>query len=645
MRKLLLIVLCVSVLLGCGVKRQSAVSPVAEKATEQKTDERVSVTMYLYDVTPMKQLTPYLAELFPDVDINVVTAVNDITALDYLNEHGELYDILLLRRFSLNDTKNIRDQLLDLSRTEVAARFHSSILDQNRDEDGAVKWLPSSAEIDGIVANRALFEACGLELPKDYESFKNACTVLSENGIIPVSIDWRYDYTCLELLQGVSIPNLTAVDGVAWRQRYESEKEGESVGLDRDLWLPVFENLMRFVDDALIPAADYNKALTPVNAEFNTGKAAMMRGTADMCQTFSKAYGIDAVMLPFFGESERDNWLLTYPTFQVAVNKNVAADSAKYEAVMDILNAIFSEEGERHTSAGSPMLSYTTTNRIVMPEYFSEIAPQIESNHLYMRLASTSFFSVSHKIVQKIVAREYATAEDAFNAFNELLLSGGGKAEEEAVLTNDTYVPYGMTSGGNLAENALLTTMKDGIWFEPEKYTLHYDGNEAEGLFRADVAVAFSGLLDWSIFAGDYTSADIDRLASPRKGILVGDLTGAEVDKLMKELIDVRDGGRNPIPHVNMIPVTSGFSYKIRQTGNLTFSYQGSDLEKDKTYRVMLVGNMTVLADPSFCDAPLSDEIKNKFFSTKGIASKVLPLMMNQPDAAFSGGVPYLTFE
>ena len=109
MRKLLLIVLCVSVLLGCGVKRQSAVSPVAEKATEQKTDERVSVTMYLYDVTPMKQLTPYLAELFPDVDINVVTAVNDITALDYLNEHGELYDILLLRRFSLNDTKNIRE--------------------------------------------------------------------------------------------------------------------------------------------------------------------------------------------------------------------------------------------------------------------------------------------------------------------------------------------------------------------------------------------------------------------------------------------------------------------------------------------------------------------------------------------------------
>ena len=51
------------------------------------------------------------------------------------------------------------------------------------------------------------------------------------------------------------------------------------------------------------------------------------------------------------------------------------------------------------------------------------------------------------------------------------------------------------------------------------------------------------------------------------------------------------------------------------------------------------------IIDPSFCDAPLSDEIKNKFFSTKGIASKVLPLMMNQPDAAFSGGVPYLTFE
>ncbi len=645
MRKFLLILLCVLVLVGCGVKKESAEASVTETKTEQKPSERVSVSIYMYDVNPMKQLTPYLTELFPDVDINIITAVNDPRALDYLNANGELYDILLLRKFSLNDTKNIRGQLLDLSRTEVAARFHSSILDQNRDEDGSVKWLPSAAEIDGIIANRSLFEKCGLELPTDYESFVNVCAVLSENGIIPISIDWKYDYTCLELLQGVSIPNLTAVDGVAWRQRYESEKEGSPVGLDHDLWVPVFENLMRFVDDALVPASDYNKSLANVNKEFMAGEAAMMRGTSDVCRTLIDMYGIDAVMLPYFGERERDNWLLTYPTFQVAVNKNVAADSAKYEAVMDILSAMFSEEGERHTAAGAPMLSYTTTNRIVMPEYFSEIMPEIESNHLYMRLASLNFFSVSHKIVQKVVAREYPTAEDAYNAFNELLLSGGSASDTEAVFTNDRYIPYAMTSGGNLAENAMLTTMRDGIWFEPETYVLHYDGNEAEGLFRADVAVAFSGLLDWSIFAGDYTSTDIVRLASPRKGILVGDLTGAEIDRLMKELIDVRKGGQNPIPHVNMIPVTSGFSYKIRQTGNLTYSYQGSDLEMDKTYRVMLVGNMTVLADPSFCDAPLSDEIKGKFFSTKGISSTVLPLMMKQPDAAFSEGVPYLTFE
>ncbi|MGN0906207.1 MAG: ABC transporter substrate-binding protein [Bullifex sp.] len=645
MRKLLIVICSVLMLFGCSGKKTDSVSVPAENVrAEQKADERVGVTIYMYDVSPMKQLTPYLTELFPDVDISVVTAVNDIKALDYLSSKGELYDIILLRRFSLNDTKNIRDQLLDLSRTEVAARFHSSILDQNRDEDGSVKWLPSAAEIDGIIANRSLFEKCGLSLPTDYESFANACTVLSGNGIIPVSIDWKYDYTCLELLQAASLSRLTAVDGVAWRQRYESEKEGDPVGLDRELWLPVFDNLMRFLDDTLVPASDFNKSLTNVNKEFLAGDAAMMRGTSDVCRTLIDMYGIDAVMLPYFGERERDNWLLTYPTFQVAVNKKVADDPAKYEAVINILNAMFSEEGERHTAAGVPMLSYTTVNRIVMPEYFSEIQPQIDSNHLYMRLASTKFFQVSHKVVQKMVAREYASPEDAFDAFNELLTSDAETPVPEVAFTNDTYVPYGMTENGNMAENALLSTLKDRLWFESGDHAIHY-APDAEGLVQADVAVAFSGLLNWSLFEGGYTAAETGWLASPRKGISIAELTGEEIDALMKELVDVRADGSNPIPHINMIPVASGFSYRISDTGNGTFSYIGSDLEKDRTYRIMVVGNMTVLADPAFSGAPLSEGLKSKLFSTKGIAATVLPIMLKMPDAAFSKAVPYLSFE
>ena len=91
------------------------------------------------------------------VDFLVYQAVNNISFCDFLQEKGELPDIILMRRFSLNDTKLIRDQLMDLKNTEVAARFHSSILEQNKDENGEVKWLPAGAEVEGLIANRALF--------------------------------------------------------------------------------------------------------------------------------------------------------------------------------------------------------------------------------------------------------------------------------------------------------------------------------------------------------------------------------------------------------------------------------------------------------------------------------------------------------
>ena len=138
-----------------------------------------------------------MEERFPNVDLEVITGVNDISFLTMLNEHGELPDIMCMRRFSLNDAKYIRSNLMDLSRTEVAATFHSSILEHNRAEDGSIRWLPSCAEVDGFLANRNLFKEYGLSLPTNYSEFENAMEVFKENGVTPFISDFRYDIPVL----------------------------------------------------------------------------------------------------------------------------------------------------------------------------------------------------------------------------------------------------------------------------------------------------------------------------------------------------------------------------------------------------------------------------------------------------------------
>ena len=112
---------------------------------------------------------------------------------------------------------------MDLSRTEVAGTFYSSYLENNREESGAIRWLPMCAEVDSIVANKKLFDQYNIALPTNYSEFKATIDAFEDLGIKGFDTDWYYDYTCLETMQGSAIPELMSLEGTSWRRAYESE--------------------------------------------------------------------------------------------------------------------------------------------------------------------------------------------------------------------------------------------------------------------------------------------------------------------------------------------------------------------------------------------------------------------------------------
>ena len=637
-----IIILCSLLLFSCNKKEVKKTEPVVTMSeVENIAEERIKVSVYCYDVALIKGLTPLLEERFPDVDLEVITGVNDISFLTMLNEHGELPDIMCMRRFSLNDAKYIRSNLMDLSRTEVAATFHSSILEQNRDEDGSIRWLPSCAEVDGLLASRKVFEENGLEIPTNYEEFENAMEVFKEKGIIPFISDFKYDYTCLEVLQGGSISQLMTLEGIEWRQKYESEKEGDHVTLDEKLWLPVFEKFYSFVETTGLGQKDTNNSFLVVNNEFNAKNAAVVRNTAAVCAELAITNGeIDPVMLPFYGETENDNWILTYPTYQVAVSKKVEENSRKKEIVLDMLSLMLSEEGELATVQGAPLLSYTMTNQLELSPVFDTIMPEIERNHIYMRLASIEFFNASMTVVQGILKGQYPTPRDAFEAFNELLLKDS-TTDNTILYTSDIYEPYGMTESGNRAESSTLNLIREGLWVSSENKRYAY--TETEGYEKTEVAISFSGLNATPVFKDDYTLYMLNNVICPRKTVYIMDMTGAEIDQLLTELINVRENGSNPLIHENMLPAASGFSYSVKDNGDGTFQYCGSDLEKDRVYKGLCIGNITVVIDPTFAKAPVSSELRKKLISVNLLANTAINNLVKQ-GYSFKPATPYLTF-
>lgn len=255
---LLTVIFTVSgVVSGCG------------KQSEEKESEAISV--YFWSVGLIDEYAPYIQSQLPDLEIEFFVGNNDLDFYNFLNENGALPDIIMNRRFSLHDAEKLKGQLMDLSETEIAASYYSSYLDNYRNSDRSVNWLPVCGEVDTLVANKALFEEYGIELPTDYESFVSACREFEKHGIYGFVSDFNYDYTCMEILQGLSIAELTSLDGQMWRMEYENPEESDT-GLDSVIWPGVFERMEKFIKDANISPEQITYSYEDVKKMFDKGR-------------------------------------------------------------------------------------------------------------------------------------------------------------------------------------------------------------------------------------------------------------------------------------------------------------------------------------------------------------------------------------
>lgn len=99
-----------------------------------------------------------------------------------------------------------------------------------------MNWLPLCGEVDGLVANRGLFEQYHIPMPTDYDSLVAACQAFEKVGIRGFVADFAYDYTCMEVLRGLSIPEITSMEGRIWRSAYEDPTNETVTGLDAVIW-------------------------------------------------------------------------------------------------------------------------------------------------------------------------------------------------------------------------------------------------------------------------------------------------------------------------------------------------------------------------------------------------------------------------
>ena len=544
----------------------------SDKSSETEDDSsKEKVVVALWGNQMLDTYAEYLCDMFPEVEFEFVLATNSTDYYRFRQDHDDMPDILSVRRFALKDAVLLKDYLYDLSNTELANTYYGSYLDSYTYDDGSINWLPTCAEVDGIIINKTLFDEYGIEVPSDYAGFVAACEAFEAVGIRSFVSDFSADYTCMEVLQGASIPVLQSIEGRKWRQQYES---GLTNQLSEEVWLEVFENFFDFMEKTGLGVEDATYPNRTPKELFTEGKAAMFRGTGADVISFPGRGDDEVLLLPYFGETENDNWYLTYPTFQIAAS-NKGMDNPEHEKlILDIMTAMVNQQGQDHISYGKNMVPYKKDVSLELMSQMDNLKPYVEQNKLYIRLASNDMFRISKDVVQLILNGEVNTASEALDAFNTELASV--EPGLETVCHIDKYYSNEFTAEhGNQAASVIANTIRD--------------------LSGVDMVFMQSCYVANDIYEGDYSAKDLAYIAKNDGGWpgLI-EITGDQIYSLVEETLKMKSN-RGAVCNDSTLYVSSGFVMDISRTEDgyklNALTIDGEDLDRSKTYSFLIYGD------------------------------------------------------
>ena len=317
---------------------------------------------------------------------------------------------------------------------------------------------------------------------------------------------------------------------------------------------------------------------------YQSGKLAMYFGSSSGVKMF-QYQGINTTFLPFFQENG-EKWLMTTPYFQVALNRNLTKDETRRKKAMQVLDTMLSADAQnRIVYDGQDLLSYSQDVDLQLTEYLKDVKPVIEENHMYIRIASNDFFSVSKDVVSKMISGEY-DAGQAYESFNSQLLEEDSSSEDIVLDSQKSYSNRFHSSGGNAAYSVMANTLR--------------------GIYGSDVLIATGNSFTGNVLKAGYTEKMAGDMIMPNDlSAYSSKMSGAELKEAVKNFVEGYEGGFIPFNR-GSLPVVSGISVEIKETDD---GYTLSNVTKDgKQVQDSDTFTVTCLATPKHMETYPTDE-------------------------------------
>ena len=173
-----------------------------------------------------------------------------------------------------------------------------------------------------------------------------------------------------------------------------------------------------------------------------------------------------------------------------------------------------------------------------------DIRPVVEENHMYIRIASNDFFSISKDVVSRMIAGKL-TAKQAYQDFNAQLLAEKTTTDETVLTSGKSYSNVFHKKGGSASSSVMANTLR--------------------GVYGTDVLIATANSFTGSVLQADYNQKMAASMIMPN-GLMSRQrtMTGAELKETVRAFVEGCEGGFVPFNR-GSLPVVSGIAVEVKE--------------------------------------------------------------------------------
>ena len=545
------VLLVTGILAGCG---------------QSKKDDHL--TVYLWENRLMKNIAPYIHEQFPDQDIEFIIGNNDTDLYSYFKEHGELPDIMTVRRFSGTDAQDLQPYLMDFASYDVVSKYDSYAVEYYKNTDDEIQWLPICALPQTIIANKTLFDQYGIKVPENYEEYVQVCQQFYDKGIKPYSMDLAEDWSNQEIIQAAAIGEFTSLDGIDWRNKAETSA-GE-IKFDDVLWKRIFSETSQFLKDSHFSEEDINVNSNTGTQMFVEGKSAMFHGQPTDMQKLQDQMDAELIRIPYFSQTSDSSFVYMFPSLNIAFNKELEKNQEKLDTALDVLDCMNSEQGQKLIADGSGVISFNTDVPSMM-QNVPGLEEEIKDTSIYIRYSAQKSFDASLEAVHGLLSGKMDEMQ-AYNAFRSAMNSKDSKEKSTVNFENEYSISLNDKSGRDAASSILITIREE---------------NDAQ------LALTPYYYYTSSIYKGECTSSRVGLMTAKNSDtpLYLVKLNGEQVYELVKKYLTEADENFYVTTKYEL-PIASGMKIIVKNEENgfslkdITINDKKIDTEKE--YSILL---------------------------------------------------------